>query len=48
MPLSNRSSVSRDYTPEEEARAVRKVDCLVLPCIILMFLHLKIESDKLR
>jgi len=29
------------YSPEEEARAVRKVDLLVLPCIILMFLHLQ-------
>lgn len=30
-----------DYTQDEEKRAVRKVDLLVLPCIILMFLHLQ-------
>lgn len=30
-----------DYTKDEERRTVRKVDLLVLPCIILMFLHLQ-------
>lgn len=36
-----------DYTRDEEKRAVRKVDLLVLPCIILMFLHLQFVSIHL-
>lgn len=36
-----------DYTEGEEKRAVRKVDLLVLPCIILMFLHLQFVRESL-
>ncbi|WWD06514.1 hypothetical protein V865_004605 [Kwoniella europaea PYCC6329] len=36
-----------DYTPEEEKRAVRKVDFLVLPFIVLCFLMLQFDRTNL-
>ncbi|KAK8845317.1 hypothetical protein IAR55_006030 [Kwoniella newhampshirensis] len=36
-----------DYTTEEEARAVRKVDFLVLPAIVLSFLMLQFDRTNL-
>lgn len=33
-----------DYSPEDEARAVRKVDFLVLPAIVFCFLMLQFVS----
>jgi hypothetical protein len=41
------SSLAASIDKRAEARAVRKVDFLVLPCIVLMFLHLQFVSDHI-
>ncbi|WRT63477.1 uncharacterized protein IL334_000382 [Kwoniella shivajii] len=43
----DRSDYYADYTPEEERRAVRKVDFLVLPFIVLCFLMLQFDRTNL-